>query len=119
MLSRIKGWDTLCSQLSLFIYVIGSLFCHQPISNCCSTIILRKRHGQPILERLVVITEDVVNEVKAIVKHLLLSRVSDNVFGMESVLKVITYVDSNSSHSANRSDGEQSRRMVTNRFLSW
>ena len=46
------------------------------------------------MERLVATTEDVINEVEAIVKHLLLSWVTDNVFGMESMSKVITNVNS-------------------------
>ena len=84
----------LCSQQSLFVYVVGPLFSNQPVSNCCSPIILRKWHGWPIAERLVAATEDVINEVEAIVKHLLLSWVTNNVFGMESMSKVIANVNS-------------------------
>ena len=83
----------LSSQLSLFVNVVGPLLCNQPVSDSCSPIIL-KRHGWPISERLVDATEDVVNEVKATVKHLLLGRVVDDVFCVESMSKVVTNMDS-------------------------
>jgi hypothetical protein len=38
--------------------------------------------------------KDDINEVKAIVEHLFLGRITDDIFGMESMSKVIANVNS-------------------------
>src|ERR1700678_2041513 len=94
LLTIIERWDTLVSLLRLLVDIIGTLICNQSVSNSCSPVMLWKRHGWPILERLVATTEDTINEVEAIVKHLVLCRIRNDVTCMKGMVKVVTDVDS-------------------------